>query len=157
MTQEVAELLKKLPLYLGGHMTLSLAALALGLVVSIPLGILASRRPRLAEWLLGAAGIVQTVPSLALLALMVPLLGGMIGFWPALIALVLYSILPILANTIVGLRGVDSTSLEAARGLGMNNRQMLLGVELPLAATVILGGIRTATVLVVGKIGRAHV
>ena len=75
MSAELAELLQKLPLYLGGHVTLSLAALALGLLVSLPLGIAASRRPRLAEWLLGAAGIIQTVPSLALLALMVPLLG----------------------------------------------------------------------------------
>ena len=148
----MAELLQKLPLYLGGHLTLSLAALAVGLLVSLPLGIAASRRPRLAEGLLGAAGIIQTVPSLALLALMVPLLGGMIGFWPALLALVLYSILPILANTVVGIRGVDPALIEAARGLGMSPRQMLCRVELPLAAPVILGGVRTATVLVVGMV-----
>ena len=113
---------------------------------------MASRRPQLAEWILGAAGVIQTVPSLALLALMVPLLDGMIGFWPALLALVLYSILPILANTVVGIRGVEPALIEAARGLGMSDWQMLVRVELPLAAPVILGGVRTATVLVVGTV-----
>lgn len=152
MSAAWADLLQRLPLYLGGHLTLSLAALALGLLVSLPLGLAASRRPRLAEWVLGAAGIVQTVPSLALLALMVPLLGGLIGFWPALLAVVLYSLLPILSNTIAGLRGVEPALIEAARGLGMSPRQMLWRVELPLAAPVILGGVRTATVLVVGMV-----
>ena len=148
MSAEWADLLHKLPLYLGGHLTLSLTALAIGLLVSVPLGLVAKGRPRLAESVLGAAGIVQTVPSLALLALMVPLLGGLIGFWPALLALVLYSLLPILANTIAGLRGVDPALIEAARGLGLSPRQMLRRVELPLAAPVILSGVRTATVLV---------
>src|SRR5262249_48775114 len=140
----------KLPAYLGGHMLLSMAALAVGLGVSLPLGIAASRRPKLSEFTLGVAGIIQTVPSLALLALMVPLLGGMIGFVPAFIALTLYSILPALANTITGIRGVDPSLTEAARGLGMSDKQMLFRVELPLAAPVIISGIRTATVLVVG-------
>ncbi len=152
MSAPWAELVQKLPLYLGGHLTLSVAAMAVGVLVSLPLGLAASGRPRLAEWVLGAAGIVQTVPSLALLALMVPLLGGLIGFWPALLALVLYSILPMLANTIAGLRGVDPALIEAARGVGMSPRQMLWRVELPLAAPVILGGVRTATVLVVGMV-----
>src|SRR5262245_59402855 len=97
-----------LPSYLGGHMLLSLAALAAGLAISLPLGIIATRRPRLAEWVLGLASVVQTVPSLALLALMVPLLGGRIGFVPAFIALTLYSFLPILANTVIGIQGVDA-------------------------------------------------
>src|SRR5207247_4705887 len=115
----------------------------------IPLGVWASRRPVLAEYLLGVAGILQTVPTLALLAVMVPILHT-IGFLPAFIALTLYSFLPILANTITGIRGVDPTLTEAARGLGMTSRQTLLRVELPLAAPVIIAGIRTATVLVVG-------
>ena len=150
MSEPLVELFEKLPAYLGGHMLLSMAALGVGLVISLPLGILASRRPKLAEWILGIAGIIQTVPSLALLALMVMLLRGMIGFVPAFLALVLYSILPILANTILGIKGVDPALTEAARGLGMSDRQMLLRVELPLATPVIIGGIRTATVLVVG-------
>jgi osmoprotectant transport system permease protein len=144
------ELLENLPRYLGGHMLLSATALGVGLLLSVPLGILASRRKKLTELTLGVAGVIQTVPSLALLALMVIVLRGLIGFWPAFIALTLYSILPILANTVVGLKGVDAALIEAARGLGMSERQMLFRVQLPLAAPVILGGIRTATVLVVG-------
>src|SRR5262249_10393884 len=136
--------------YMGGHLLLSLAALGCGLAVSLPLGVVASRRPRLAEWALGVAGVVQTVPSLALLALMVLVLAGRIGFLPAFIALTLYSVLPILATTIAGIRGVDPSLTEAARGLGMTPRQTLFRVELPLAAPVIIAGIRTATVLVVG-------
>ncbi|HEX5273497.1 MAG TPA: ABC transporter permease/substrate-binding protein, partial [Gemmataceae bacterium] len=144
------ELLENLPRYLGGHMLLSAAALGVGLLVSVPLGVLASRRPKLTEMTLGVAGVIQTVPSLALLAVMEIILQGLIGFWPAFIALTLYSLLPILANTVVGLRGVDPALIEAARGLGMSERQMLFRVELPLALPVIIGGIRTATVLVVG-------
>lgn len=150
MSEQLAECFRRLPDLLGGHMLLSLAGLVVGLLVSLPLGLLASRRPKLAEAALAVAGVVQTVPSLALLVLMVPLLGGAIGFLPAFVALVLYSVLPILANMIVGIRGVDPTLIEAARGLGMSDRQMLFRVELPLAAPVIISGIRTATVLVVG-------
>lgn len=150
MTEQVEHLFAELPQYLGGHMLLSASALLVGLVISVPLGIMVSRHRRRGEVVLGLAGIIQTVPSLALLALMVPLLGGMIGFVPAFIALTLYSILPALSNTITGIRGVDPALLEAARGLGMNERQVLFRVQLPLAAPVIIAGIRTATVLVVG-------
>lgn len=150
MSEHFRELLQDLPAYLGGHMLLSVASLVVGLIVSLPVGIYASRRPRLGEWTLGVAGILQTIPSLALLALMVPLLGGMIGFWPAFVAMTLYSLLPILANTIIGIRGVDPTLIEAAQGLGMSDWQMLFRVQLPLAAPVIIAGVRTATVLVVG-------
>src|SRR5205807_10233766 len=138
------------PAYLGGHLLLSITALVVGLAISLPLGIVASRRPKLAEWILAVAGVIQTLPSLALLGLMVLLLGGLIGFWPAFLALVLYSVLPIVANTVIGIRGVDPALTEAARGLGMSDGQMLWRVELPLAAPVILGGVRTATVLAVG-------
>src|SRR5262249_62396552 len=99
---------------------------------------------------LGIAGISQTVPTLALLAVMVMVLNGHIGFWPAFLALTLYSILPILANTVVGIRGVDPVLVEAAAALGMTHGQALRRVELPLAAPVIIGGIRTSAVLVVG-------
>ncbi len=150
MSEQLQELLHNLPRYLGGHMLLSATALGVGLLISLPLGILVSRRRKLVELTLGVAGVIQTVPSLALLALMVLILGGLIGFWPAFIALTLYSILPILANTVLGIKGVDPALIEAARGLGMSDRQMLLRVQLPLAAPVILGGIRTATVIVVG-------
>src|SRR5437870_4097205 len=134
MTEQLAKRFAELPEYLGGHILLSAAALAAGLAVSIPIGIFASRRPKLGELTLGVAGVVQTVPSLALLALMVPLLNGRIGFVPSFIALTLYSILPILANTIIGIKEVDPALTEAARGLGMSDRQMLFRVQLPLAA-----------------------
>jgi osmoprotectant transport system permease protein len=150
MSDGLKDLFRDLPDYLGGHLYLSLIALAVGLVASVPLGVYAARKPRLAEPLLGLAGVIQTVPSLALLALMVPLLGGRVGGLPAFLALVLYSILPILANTVLGLKGVDPGVVRAGRGLGMTDRQLLRMVELPLALPVIIGGIRTATVLVIG-------
>ncbi len=141
--------LLRLPTLLGYHVELTLVALVVGILISIPLAIFAWRVKSLQGPLLGAAGIIQTVPSLALLALMVPLL-GMIGFLPAIIALCLYSILPILRNTVTGLAGVDPAIVEAARGVGMTNNQMLRRVQLPLAAPVIIAGIRTSTVWVVG-------
>ncbi len=150
MNENLQELFANLPAYLGGHVLLSVAALAAAVAVGLPLGIVAGRRPRLAEVALTVAGVIQTVPSLALLALMMVALGGLIGFWPAFLALLLYSVLPVLANTVVGIRGVDPAMTEAARGLGMSDRQALWRVILPLAAPVILGGVRTATVLVVG-------
>src|SRR5262245_55290698 len=131
MDERLAKCFATLPEYLGGHLLLSLTALAVGLAVSLPLGIAVSRRPKLAEWSLGFAGVIQTVPSLALLVLMVPLLHT-IGFWPAFAALTLYSILPILANTITGIKGVDPAMIEAASGLGMSARQVLFRVQLPL-------------------------
>jgi osmoprotectant transport system permease protein len=150
VSEQLAECFRDLPDYLGWHVLLSVSALAVGLVFSVPLGITVSRRPKLAELAQGAAGIIQTVPSLALLVLMVPLLGGKTGFWPAFVALILYSVLPMLANTVVGLRGVDPVLVEAGRGLGMSEREVMRRVQLPLAAPVIIGGVRTATVLVVG-------
>jgi osmoprotectant transport system permease protein len=150
VAEHLRDLLDKLPGYLGGHMLLSVSALLVGLLISVPLGVLASRRPRLRELSLAVAGVIQTVPTLALLALMVLFLRGQIGFLPAFLALTLYSILPILQNTVAGIAGVDPTLVEAARGLGMSERQMLFRVQLPLAAPVIISGIRTATVLVVG-------
>ncbi|MEM7768339.1 MAG: ABC transporter permease/substrate-binding protein [Pseudomonadota bacterium] len=138
------------PGHYTGHLILSFAALLTGLAISVPLGIIAARNERLAGPALGFASVVQTIPGLALLALMVPLLGGRIGFWPAYLALALYSVLPILRNTIVGLRGVPADLREAALGVGMTDRQRLAQVDLPLAAPVIVAGVRTAAVWVVG-------
>lgn len=149
MSEQLSELLARFPEYFGGHILLSVTALAAGLAVSLPLGVLAARRPLLAESLLGVAGILQTVPSLAILVIMVPLL-GVIGFAPAFVALTVYSVLPMLANTVIGLRGIEPALIEAAQGLGMNARQTLRLVQAPLALPVIIGGVRTATVLTVG-------
>lgn len=139
-----------LPAYLSGHLILSLMALAAGASISIPLGIWASRSAAIGGPLLGAVGLMQTIPAIALLALMVPLLGGTIGFWPAFLALMVYSMLPILRNTATGLQTIDPAHMEAARGVGMTPGQQLRLVELPLALPVIIGGIRTATVWVIG-------
>lgn len=150
MRQNLADRLAELPTLLSGHLTLTLVALAVALAVAIPLGVLSTR----ARWLervgLGAASAIQTVPSLALLALMVPLLGGMIGAVPALIALTLYGVLPALRNTVSGIRNVDPAYVEAGVGLGMTRWQLMRQVELPLAAPVILAGVRVSAVWVAG-------
>ncbi len=153
-----------LPDYLGNHVRVSVTALALGLAVSLPLAIAVRHRPVPRGALLGLASIVQTVPGLALLALFYPLLLALaalslswfgvgfsaFGFLPAVLALALYSMLPVLRNTITGLGGVDPAILEAAQGVGMTPRQSLLQVELPLALPVMMAGIRTAAVWVIG-------
>lgn len=148
------EQLQLLPGYLTAHLRLTLLALLLGVVMSVPLGIWASRVRRLESAVLGAASVMQTIPSLALLAILVPLLSAMglvgIGFLPALIGLFLYSLLPMLRNTVTAIRGIDPAFIEAARGVGMTPRQQLLRVELPLAAPVIVAGVRTAAVWTVG-------
>lgn len=147
-------LLELLPDYLTGHLQLTLLALLAATLLSIPMGIAASRTPRLQSLVLGFAGIVQTIPSLALLAAMVPLLAMMnlpsIGFLPAFIGLTLYGLLPILRNTVTGLQEVDPAYKEAARGVGMTSWQQLRLVDLPLAMPVIVSGVRTATVWTVG-------
>jgi osmoprotectant transport system permease protein len=150
MMDQLADRIAELPRLLAGHMLLSVTALAVGIGISIPLGLAATRHPRLRGPLLNAAGLLQTVPSIALLALMVVVLGGRIGFMPAFVALTLYSMLPVLRNTVTGIQEVDPALTEAARGVGMTDRQSLLRVELPLAAPVIIAGVRIATVWVVG-------
>ncbi len=149
MTRNLSDILALLPDFFAQHLLLSLTALAIGLAISLPLAVVTTRVAVLRGPVLTVAGAIQTVPSLALLALMVPLL-GMIGFVPALIALVLYSMLPVLRNTVTGILGVDPALIEAARGVGMTPMQTLWKVELPVAAPTIIAGIRTATVWVIG-------
>jgi len=155
----VIELVRGLPPLLAPHIALVLVALLAAIAISLPLAILVAGRPRLAFPILTIAGVIQTVPGLALLALMVAVVAqtdglgvgvSSFGFPPAVIALTLYAILPILRNAITGLRGVDPAVVEAARGLGMTPGQLLRLVQLPLAASVIAAGIRTATVWTVG-------
>lgn len=137
-----------LPRLLSGHLLVTLCAMAAGAAISLPIGVLAAFVPKLRTALLSVASVLQTIPGLALLALMVPLLG--IGFLPALIALTVYSILPMIRNTVTGLTEIDPAVIEAARGVGMTPGQMLWKVQLPLAAPVILAGVRTAATWVVG-------
>lgn len=149
MPPNLAEQLAKLPGHLGAHVQITGAALAIGIAISLPTAIASARSRALRVPVLAVAGVIQTVPSLALLALMVPLLGAF-GFWPALFALVLYSMLPVIRNTVTGIAGVDAAIVEAAHGVGMTPGQVLRKVELPLALPVILAGVRTAAVWVVG-------
>ena len=148
------EQLALLPQYLLAHLQLTLVALAIGIGISVPLGIFLTRQRHLQQTVIGIASVIQTIPALALLAVMVPLLGALgltsIGYLPAIMALTLYSILPVLRNTVIGIGEVDPALTEAARGVGMTDRQMLWRVELPVALPVIVAGIRTATVWTVG-------
>lgn len=133
------------------HLWLTLLATAAATAIGLPVGIALARRPRLSRPALAVAGVFQTIPSLALFGLLIPLpLVGGIGARTALVALVLYALLPILRNTVTGLRGVDAAVREAAVGMGMTDGQLLRLVELPLAFPVILAGIRVAAVVSVG-------
>ncbi|MFC1758706.1 ABC transporter permease, partial [Planctomycetota bacterium] len=149
LRENLTEQLGTLPERLGGHISLTMAALAIGIAISIPLGIFVAKRPKLESLVLGIASVIQTIPSLALLALMVFSFSS-IGWLPACVALILYSVLPMLRSTVTGIQGVDDAYIEAARGIGMDARQMLWRVELPLALPSIVAGLRTATVWVVG-------
>lgn len=130
------------------HIGLTCISLFIAVIVGLPLGILIAQRKGAASVVLGVAGILQTVPSIALLGFMIPLLG--IGALPAIAALFLYALLPVIRNTFTGITGVDAAVIEAARGMGMDKWQVLFNVELPLAMPVILAGVRTATVINVG-------
>ena len=152
--------LGRVPPLLAQHVLLSAAALLLGIAISLPLAILAARRPRLGRVILGFASLVQTVPSLALLALFYPLLlwlsaligGGIpaLGFLPSLTALTLYALLPIIRNGVAGLTGIDPAVQQAAKAVGMTPAQTLRLVEAPLVAPVLIAGIRTAAVWTIG-------
>jgi osmoprotectant transport system permease protein len=150
----VSDQLALLPEYLTAHVQLTLLALLCSAAISLPLGVLVTRVAWLEQPALALAGVIQTVPSLALLAVMVPLLAALdlqsIGFLPAIIGLTLYGVLPILRNTVTGIATVDPALKEAARGVGMTPLQELVRVDLPLAMPVIVAGIRTATAWIVG-------
>ncbi|WP_411286639.1 ABC transporter permease, partial [Phenylobacterium sp.] len=164
MNERVAAAFALLPEYLGWHVLLSASALVLGVAISLPLAVAASRSARLRWPVLAFASLIQTIPSLALLALFYPLLLALsalslasfgrgfsaLGFLPSLLALTLYSMLPVLRNAAAGILGVDSAVREAADGVGMTARQRLFQVELPLAAPVIMAGVRTAAVWTIG-------
>jgi osmoprotectant transport system permease protein len=131
------------------HLALVFGSLLLAVLVGVPVGIWAWARPRWAGWLLGAVGVLQTIPSLALLAFLIAVLGT-IGFWPALLALFVYALLPIVRNTHAGLDGVAPGLTMAACALGLTARQALWTVQLPLALPVLLAGVKTAAVINVG-------
>lgn len=130
------------------HIQLVFISMLIAILIGVPLGILVTRVKILETPVLGVAGILQTIPSLALLGFMIPLFG--IGIKTAVAALFLYSLLPIIRNTFTGIKDVDKSTLEAARGMGMTSFQILCRVQLPLALSVMMAGIRTATVINVG-------
>lgn len=135
----------------GQHLYLVAISTGVAVLIGVPLGVLLTRRPAWRGAVLGLANVFQTIPSLALFGFLIPLpfLGG-IGARTAIVALVVYALLPIVRNTYTGIAGVDAAVREAGRGMGMTDRELLTMVELPLAAGVILAGIRVATVVSVG-------
>lgn len=132
------------------HMWLTAMAVLLAIAVAVPLGIYLTRNERMSTGVLAAAGVIQTVPSLALLAFMIPVPGLGLGARSAIAALFLYAVLPIIRNTYTAIKEVDADLLEAARGMGLKGGQILRRVELPLATRTIMAGIRTATVISIG-------
>jgi osmoprotectant transport system permease protein len=133
------------------HLTLVVLAMLIAMAIALPVGMLIVERPALRALSMGIANVFQTIPSLALFGLLIPIpfIGG-IGRRTAIVALVLYALLPILRNTYVGLSGIDPAVLEAAEAMGMTSAQILVRVRFPLALSVILAGIRTATIITIG-------
>lgn len=164
MREQIAAAWALLPDYLLPHIALCAAALLLGIGIGLPLAVLAARKPAWRGPLLGLAGLIQTIPGLALLAIFYPVLLALssvtrpalgfglpaLGFLPSVLALGLYAILPVLRNGVAGLTSVDPAIKEAAKGVGMTPRQSLLRVEAPLAAPVIMAGVRTSAVWTIG-------
>ena len=149
-----ADAFARVPPLLASHILLAASAMLLGAVIALPLGVFAARHPRFGRIALAFASVIQTIPSLALLALFYPLLLALsaqaLGFLPSLLALALYALLPILRNTVIGLNGIDPAVIEAADGIGMTRWQKLRIVEAPLALTTVMGGVRTAAVWTIG-------
>lgn len=130
------------------HLSLTLLSMFMAIILAVPLGIWITRKKKFSGTVLGFAGILQTIPSIALLGVMIPFLG--IGPRPAILALFLYALLPVIRNTYTGINGVEPSIIDAARGIGMSKWQILTKIELPLAFPVLMAGIRTATVINVG-------
>lgn len=130
------------------HLALTFLAVFLGCIVALPLSFLAYRHVRISKSLIYLTGLFQTIPSLALLALMIPIFG--LGFIPAIIALFLYSLLPIVRNTIIGIQNVDPLLKDVAKGMGLTAKEQLIKIEIPLAFPMILAGIKTATIISIG-------
>lgn len=131
------------------HIQLVFFSMLAAVIIAVFLGVLITRVPKLVPFVLGGTGIMQTIPSLAVLGFMIPIFG--IGVKTGIAALFLYSLLPIVRNTYTGIKDVDAATIEAAKGMGMTSRQILFKVELPLAIPIIMAGIRTAAVINVGN------
>lgn len=128
------------------HLSLSMTALGMGVLVAIPVGIAISNNKRLTQWVISISSILQTIPSMALLAMIVPLLG--VGRLPATVALFIYSLLPILRNTVLGMHGVDENLVDAAKGMGLTRIQVIRNVKIPMAFSVMMAGVRLSAIYV---------
>jgi osmoprotectant transport system permease protein len=133
---------------LARHLLLVAGSLPPAILIGAPIGLLAARKPALESALLGGVGLLQTIPSIALFGLLLPVLG--LGATPAIVAMVLYGLWPIVVHTHTGLRGVPTAMLDAARGMGMNARQLFWRVELPMAAPFFIDGVRGAMLMLIG-------
>ncbi|TCZ80162.1 ABC transporter permease [Paenibacillus albiflavus] len=131
-----------------GHLVMVLCGLGLAIIIGIPLGVISARNEKLASWILSVANIIQVLPSLALLALMMLILG--LGFKTMVVSLFLYSLLPIIRNTYVGLKQVDPNLIQAGKGMGMSYFQLLLKIQLPLSLHYLMAGLRVAAVIAIG-------
>ncbi|HIW12847.1 MAG TPA: ABC transporter permease [Candidatus Salinicoccus stercoripullorum] len=129
------------------HFAISMISLGIGILIAVPIGLLLAKNKKLSNVVLTTAGVLQTVPTIALLALMIPLFG--VGKTPAIIALSVYILLPILNNTVIGVQNIDANVKEAAKSMGMTDFQMLKTIDLPLALPLIMSGIRLASVYVI--------
>lgn len=143
MAQHGSELLVKT----WQQIYISAISLALGIIVAVPLSVILMKFPRTAKVVIALASMLQTIPALALLAMMIPFFG--VGRLPAIVALFLYSLMPILRNTYVGLMDVNADTVDSARGLGMTEMQLILKVDIPLAMPVIMAGIRLSAIYVI--------
>jgi osmoprotectant transport system permease protein len=132
----------------GEHMKITGVAVLLAILVGVPLGIYITKNKKVSSVILSTANVFQTLPSLALFGLIIPIMG--IGFKPAIFVLFLYALLPIIKNTYIGINNIDSSIIEAGRGMGMTKTQILTMVEIPLALPIIMGGIRISTVINIG-------
>ncbi len=130
------------------HMRITGLAVLLAIVLGVPVGIWITRNKKLARYVIGTANIFQTLPSLALFGLVIPFMG--VGLKPAVFVLFLYALLPIIKNTYIGIESIDPAAIEAGRGMGMKNHEILFMIEIPLALPVIMGGIRISTVINIG-------
>ena len=130
------------------HIQLTVVAIVVAIIIGIPLGILVSKNEKLRKYIVGMINVFQAIPSMALLGLLVPVLG--IGSKPAIMMVVLYSLLPIVKNTTTGILGIDKNIIESATGIGLTSKQILYKIQLPLALPIIMAGIRISAVTAVG-------
>ncbi len=130
------------------HMKITGIAVAFAILIGVPIGVWISKKKSIAGFVLGIANIMQTIPSLALFGLIIPIMG--IGFKPSVFVLLLYALMPIIKNTYIGITTVDAAVIEAGRGMGMTRMQILKIIEVPLALPMIMGGIRISTVINIG-------